>query len=53
MSPDRAVVRLAQARVLDVLGLVPSLAEPARECRRQLGIDQELYVASDSTAWST
>ena len=50
MRPNRAVASLAQAHVLDVLGVVPGFAEPARELRRQLGIDLNLHLASDSTA---
>jgi hypothetical protein len=30
--------------------LVPGLAEPARERRRQLGIDQKFHFANDTTA---
>jgi len=47
---DRTVFCFAQAHILDVLGLVARLTQPAHQSRRQLGIDQKLHFASDKTA---
>ena len=48
-GPNRRIVRIAQPYVLDVLGLVTCLPQPARERRGQLGIDQKFYLANEST----
>jgi uncharacterized protein (DUF433 family) len=48
--PDRCILCLAQADVLDVNRLVTGLLQPIRQRRRQLGIDQELHLAGDMTA---
>jgi len=50
VRPDRAVAAPAQARVLDVRGFVPGLAQPTGQRGRQLGINQKLHLASDITA---
>lgn len=50
--PQRVVGRVADAQpyVLDVIGFMSGLPQPACERRWQLGIDQKLHLVSDKTA---
>src|SRR5690606_17002803 len=53
VRPDRAILRVPQADVLNMGGVVTRVAQPTRQRRRELGVDQQLHVARESTAWST
>lgn len=46
MSPDRAILRLAQSDLAHCLRVVTRLAQPACERGRKLGVDQELHRAA-------
>ncbi len=48
--PDRPVGCLAESDILDVDGVMPDFPQPSGQCRRQLGVYQELHLASERTA---
>ena len=45
VPPNRRIFRFAQTNFFDMFGLMPLLAQPARQCRRQLSINDEFHRA--------
>lgn len=47
--PDSVIRRIAHAKIMDMLGSMPSLDQPACQCWRELSINEKAHQATDNT----